>query len=193
VTLLDLDPCALQCALLSASASGLAADWASGVIAPSGAMSLAESHSERTAMDAFQRELMSTASLSTRKTGTRVCPVTAQVFDWGAPWHGSPVDVVLGADVLYDASAVTPLATRIPEMLGRGGGGGRRVLLTDEAKRSPENRQRFMMELAEIDSKIVVEMNYTRSGTGGNKDVQMIVLRQQEWGETVGLPLSSGL
>ena len=122
------------------------------------------------------------------------CNVSAEVFDWRQPFTGEPFDVVVACDVLYDASAVTPLASRLPEMLSRSDDS--QLLLTDMPRRTPALRRRFMEELAAVDGDMMVEMNRIVGAAElpvceEAADVQLVVLRRRQGGETVGLPLSS--
>ena len=61
VILLDIEPCALQCALLAASLSGLDAADAAAIDVPEGALSLAASHEERAALETLQVHLQRAA------------------------------------------------------------------------------------------------------------------------------------
>lgn len=121
------------------------------------------------------------------------CKVNAAVFDWSQPYSGPDVDVVLACDVLYEDAAAEPLAQALPAMLG--GRHTQRILLADPPARAPEYRKRFMTKLAENDVHLAVEVNRvmrgSRSEVKGDHDVQLVVLRRKDGGDTVGLPLSA--
>jgi predicted nicotinamide N-methyase len=122
------------------------------------------------------------------------CPVHAAHFDWSQPYDGGTFDVVVACDVLYEETAAAPLARIIPQMMG-GGGSEKRLLLTDVPKRSPKHRRNFMTLLEQADTRLAVEVNrvVTEAEAGLEHDIQLVVLRQREGGDSVGLPLSSVL
>ena len=73
---------------------------------------------------------------------------SAEVFDWNRvdKKRQERFDAVLACDVLYEESAVAPVAELVPK-LARGGGG--RFLLGDPPRRAPRNRARFKSLLVE--------------------------------------------
>ena len=73
---------------------------------------------------------------------------SAEVFDWNRvdEKRQERFDAVLACDVLYEESAVAPVAELVPK-LARGGGG--RFLLGDPPRRAPRNRARFKSLLVE--------------------------------------------
>lgn len=86
------------------------------------------------------------AELSIRANGFEG-RVTTQVFDWNAVDEGQEkFDTLLACDVLYEASAVAPVAELVPKLV-RGGGG--RFFIGDPPLRAPKNRARFKSLLTE--------------------------------------------
>ena len=73
---------------------------------------------------------------------------SAEVFDWNRvdAKRQERFDAVFACDVLYEESAVAPVAELVPK-LARGGGG--RFLLGDPPRRAPRNRARFKSLLVE--------------------------------------------
>ena len=73
---------------------------------------------------------------------------SAEVFDWNRvdEQRQERFDAVLACDVMYEESAVAPVAELVPK-LARGGGG--RFLLGDPPRRAPRNRARFKSLLVE--------------------------------------------
>lgn len=73
---------------------------------------------------------------------------SAEVFDWNRvdAKRQERFDAVLACDVLYEESAVAPVAELVPKLARSGGG---RFLLGDPPRRAPRNRARFKSLLVE--------------------------------------------
>jgi predicted nicotinamide N-methyase len=157
VVLLDREPLALQCGLLSARATGLPSVDA----APSGLSATAEAAlggagaagaaAAADAVAAERRASHAAAGSSGSSNGgssdgapaAAAAPgaVRAAVFDWSSPPALPRFDVVLACDVLYEADAVGPISEVVPRLLKSSGG---LLLLADPPNRTAANRERFL-------------------------------------------------
>lgn len=179
VDLFDREPRALQCALLTAAASGLSP--------LTSAASFSVTSEEKEALLRLQEQL---------KAGNvhvlHQCKVTASEFDWHQPFSGQPYDVVIACDVLYDASAVSPLATLLPCMLGPGAEvyGWNRLILTDPPERTPHHREDFLAKLAAQHPDMVVEFTSSNSvdehGVSGSVLIMALRRKAPGGGDTIG-------
>jgi ETFB lysine methyltransferase len=149
VTLLDREPKALQCALLTAAASGVEINTSPAAFSDSAA--------EAEQLEQFTARLqMSGAQHNSAVHGQRGT-ISAALFDWNNEFAGDPYDTVIACDVLYENYAVEPLARLLPTMLAGPVRDGRRILLTDPQDRTPEHRRRFLDLLAQQDPTLVVD------------------------------------
>lgn len=179
VDLFDREPRALQCALLTAAASGLSP--------VTSAASFSVTSEEKEALLMLQEQLKADSGHVPHP-----CKITASEFDWHQPFRGRPYDVVIACDVLYDASAVSPLATLLPSMLAPGAEvyGWNRLILTDPPERTPQHRADFLAKLAKQHPDMVVDFTSSNSvdehGVSGS--VLMIALRRKApgGGDTIG-------
>jgi hypothetical protein len=90
--------------------------------------------------------------------GERACALSAAVFDW----HSPPADlrrfdVVLACDVLYEADAVGPISAVVPKLLKSTSGA---LLLSDPPNRTAANRERFLQLLREGAAPFAIEESY---------------------------------
>jgi predicted nicotinamide N-methyase len=179
VVLLDREPLALQCALLSARATGLAAVVAlpSGLDPASGSSlggpEAAEAAAAADAVAAERRASHAQAGSSSGGGGggggdaarSGGCAVRAAVFDWGRAPQLPRFDVVLACDVLYEPEAVAPISEVVPRLLKSSGG---LLLLADPPNRTAANRERFLALLREGPTPFAVDECYEhRWGPGG--------------------------
>lgn len=179
VDLFDREPRALQCALLTAAASGLSPLTT--------AASFSVSLEEQESLLQLQQQLRAGSAHE-----PSACKVTATEFDWHQPFTGNPYDVVIACDVLYDASAVSPLAKLLPSMLAPSKEihGRNRLILTDPPERTPQHRADFLAQLAARYPDMVVDLttttNVDKHGVSGS--VLMISLRKKVpgGGDTIG-------
>lgn len=172
VSLLDREPKALQCALLTAAASGLHTETS--------AASFSESKEEVDSIEQFTHNLRSAATVEGRLQQEQSCTIEASVFDWNNEFKGEPYDTVIACDVLYENIAVDPLARLLPTMLAGPVKDGRRILLTDPQSRTPDHRQRFLDLLAEHDNTLVVDFVKTvtvEHATSAGAPVKVIPIR----------------
>jgi len=177
VVLLDREPLALACALMSARASGLQqvdgqvllrdANQPRGLWA--GRRKAAGQSSA--VIDAFD-QLGSKAQASGGATGgaaaaasasaapamsSSACTVQAALFDWSKPVTLPRFDVVLACDVLYESDAVDPIAAVVPKLLKSTSG---LLLLADPPNRTAHNRERFLRLLQEGSTPFAVDECY---------------------------------
>ncbi len=108
----------------------------------------------------------STSTLDIRLTGTgldRLCQeagtsastlpsagslIRARTFDWArSELLEEKFDVLIACDVLYEGSAVQPIAELVPRLLS--GASGSRLLLADPPTRTAHNRERFLQLIKE--------------------------------------------
>eukprot|EP00892_Ulva_mutabilis_P006949 jgi/Ulvmu1/4626/UM002_0357.1 len=184
VDLFDREPRALQCALLSAVASGLSP--------LTSAASFSTTPEEQEALVQLQAQLKADCDNS-----PSICTVTASEFDWHMPFIGRPYDVVIACDVLYDASAVDPLVKLLPSMLAAGveRNGWNRLILTDPPERTPKHRADFMEKLAAEHHDMVVDFlrraSVDQHGVSGLALVIALRRKAPGGGDTVGLSPTS--
>jgi len=173
---MDRETCALQCALLTAAASGVRP----AISAAEFSTCAAEAQAIRSLEDACPR------------SDVTACVLRAAPFDWNLPVESSGFDVIVACDVLYEDFSVSPLSTVIPALCGRASR-GQRLLLTDPPHRAPENRRRFLEALMENDRELQVQQSkvVTACVDGAPADVQIVLLQRRSGAATVGLPLSS--
>jgi Lysine methyltransferase len=149
VTLIDREPKALQCALLTAAVSGLKTTV--------NADALSESEHEAKELRDFTQSLHTYAATDSSIAGGQSGDISASLFDWNNEFVDEPYDTVIACDVLYESMAVEPLARLLPNMLAGPVQDGRRILLTDPQDRTPEHRKRFLDLLAQHDPSLVVD------------------------------------
>lgn len=149
VTLLDCESKALQCALLTATASGLRTAVSAG--------DFSESEQEAAALQRFSQSLQVHEGTDKRTEGEASGIINAAVFDWNDEFVGDKYDVVIACDVLYETLAPEALAHLLPAMLAGPAQDGRRILLTDPQDRTPKHREKFLRLLARNDPTIVCE------------------------------------
>jgi hypothetical protein len=122
-----------------------------------------------------------------------------QLFDWNQPDFSTKFDIVLACDVLYEPSAVDPIASIVPKILKSAGG---HLLLADPPKRTAHNREKFIQLLAQAVPRLVVEessvvecevQQLDRDIIGGVNGpavpVQVMLFRKVLGTDTVGLKL----
>lgn len=134
VTLLDREPKALQCALLTAAASGLKTTTS--------AAAFSESETEAKELEHFTKRLQASATADSSTAHGQGGTLGACLFDWNDDFSGVTYDTVIACDVLYENVAVEPLARLLPMMLA-GAEQDSRILLTDPEHRTPDHRRRF--------------------------------------------------
>jgi ETFB lysine methyltransferase len=183
VVLLDREPCALQCALLAATANGFSCMNAS---------TLSNTDFEVSALRSFQQALQISCSKPRQELvgGVHNKPtITASHFDWNVQPAASDFDVLAVCDVLYEEFSVEPLAKVLPCMLRPGA--GQRVLLADPCRRTPQNFKHFMGMLASKRTDFIAVSSYVvrQDFEGGSVQVQLVNLKIREGGETVGTRL----
>ncbi|KAF8060503.1 Mettl20 [Scenedesmus sp. PABB004] len=237
VVLLDREPMALQCALMSAAASGVAgvqglesvalrplgAAGAAGGggdaarAAPEGLLQLAELYAQQSRLlqqsqPAQQSAQQPRAQLAPQplapadaRRGGGGGVLRGELFDWNAPPAGEGFDVVLACDVLYEDSAVAPVAAAVPRLLRRRGGGA--LLLADPPNRTAANRARFaallaappggggarlVLEESAVTACDVEQLDPEMAGGVGSAEsvpVQLMTFRAPVGNDTVGLKL----
>lgn len=171
VVMLDREPLALQCALLSARATGLTAQ-------------------DPAAFDPRPSVAPDSGPASTSSAGPRV---SAREFDWTQklPRDLGEFDVVLACDVLYESFSVEPVARVVPELLDLE---ETRLILADPPTRTEANRQRFVdllegagfsLEEASMESAVLdgttreaQDNLYAMVGKGALPKVQLMVFRR---------------
>lgn len=149
VTLLDREPKALQCALLTAAASGLKTAVS--------AAAFSDSEEESVELQRFTQCLQASTTPYCRAGCTQDCMISASIFNWNDGFVGEQYDTVIACDVLYEEVAVEPLARLLPKMLACPAQVTGRILLTDPQDRTPKNRTKFLDLLAHHDPSLVVE------------------------------------
>ncbi len=169
VVLLDREPLALACALMSARASGLAQvdDQLQG--ADAGVQATIAAGAGVAAADGDRSATHAQASTSGSGSGDPVTPagaVRAALFDWSRPPSLARFDVVLACDVLYEPDAVDPIASVIPRLLKSTSGA---LLLADPPNRTAPNRERFLRLLREGAAPFAVEECYEYRWGGGRR------------------------
>jgi predicted nicotinamide N-methyase len=210
VVLLDREPLALECARLSAEATGRGrfevarppAEEAIAVVAGSDEASSSSLRPLTSIHDVLGDG--ATVEEQHQQKNQRV-RVSASPFDWHArplpPHLRRKFDVVLACDVLYERDAVEPLAEVVPLLMADGA----RLLLADPPARTAENRKRFL-ELLErgggkgrrrfaVDEAALEQCaprQLDRELLGGQQEgrpvpVQLLHLRAVEGNDTVGL------
>lgn len=192
VVLLDREPMALSCGLMSAAASGvegvrglehlqqLVTDEVGQVQSPASSSSQAlviaqllehqkavslqqqpevghptqqEQQQQHNSQPALQQQLQPTdstplqqdASMSAQQAyqaALAKCTYRALPFDWNSSHVTERYDVILACDVLYEAEAVSLVASAIPRLLKPGGSST--LLLADPPNRTAANRQKFL-------------------------------------------------
>ncbi|KAL0031958.1 hypothetical protein WJX79_008528 [Trebouxia sp. C0005] len=176
VVMLDREPIALQCSLLSAQACGVVSvqDYTQ--------------HAEPEAASSSQHQSLPSQPDSDQQASTS--QVSAQHFDWGDPSCQGNYDVALACDVLYEPYSVEPVARITPRLLNHRTG---RLLLADPSHRTKANRDRFLQLLGgqpksamllQESSEVTIQMDDQDSL------VQLQLLRMKQGKETVGLKLS---
>lgn len=192
VVMLDREPVALQCSLLSAQACGLQSvqdytqhgqseatpghqhqqpsDWKGASVLPEGS----NSHAAQSA-----------------KAG--LLQVHAELFDWSSPSSQASYDVALACDVLYEPYSVEPIANITPQLLNSQTG---QLLLADPSHRTKHNRDRFLQILAGQSrapmllreaSEVTVRMDEQ------DTQVQLQLLCMKQGQETVGIKFNAGV
>lgn len=163
VVLLDREPLALECARLSAEATGRGGAFEVARPAPDDAatssVAVVAGGNDLRPLTSIDEVLGMSAADGGNDAPTPTTPtpktlVRAEPFDWAArPLPASLArrfDVVLACDVLYERDAVGPLAEVVPLLMSDSApGGGARLLLADPPARTAENRERFLRLLAE--------------------------------------------
>ena len=211
MVLLDREVCSLQCALLTATASGLHTTQSAAELStcPKEAASIlafeaqcratSESHPSPTHPNTQTPDAQSNNFTEANATASSLTPVQgahgivrALPFDWNLPCIESDFDVVIACDVLYETYSVEPLSNALPSLLGRGAR-EQRLLMTDPPKRAPANRQRFMELLMSGKSDLQLQRTKVISAhaQGMDADVRIMILQRRSGEGTVGLPLSS--
>lgn len=178
--LFDREPRALQCALLTAVASGLSPSTS--------AASFSTNAEEEQMLVQLQTQLKADCSNTPHP-----CKLAAHEFDWHLPFAGQPYDVVIACDVLYDSCAVAPLAQLLPSMLATTveRNGWSRLILTDPPERTPQHRADFLATVAAQHQDMVVDFTQRvivdQHGVSG--PVLVIALRRQSagGGDTIGI------
>lgn len=216
VVLMDREPMALHCAALSAVASGvqnvpqphhLPASWPTFC----GEEDEAQQHpwhpttssssvqtqqdAERVATRSSSNGTTSTSTSSSTSSGT----LRVQLFDWNTPDLSTKFDTVLACDVLYESSAVDPIAAIVPKILKTSGG---HLLLADPPNRTAHNRERFIQLLGQAVPRVAVEESSVvgceveqldREIIGGVNGpavaVQLMLFRKVLGTDTVGLKM----
>ncbi|KAF6264324.1 hypothetical protein COO60DRAFT_176136 [Scenedesmus sp. NREL 46B-D3] len=84
----------------------------------------------------------STTSSTRSSNSSSRAVLRASTFDWSSPAVPERFDVVLACDVLYEDTAVEPVAAVVSRLLKRGSGSS--LLLADPPNRTAANRQRFV-------------------------------------------------
>jgi predicted nicotinamide N-methyase len=211
VVLLDREPLALECARLSAEATGrgrfevarppAGEEEAIAVVASDEA----SSSSSLRPLTSIHEVLGDGATVEQRQPQHKNrARVSASPFDWHArplpPHLRRKFDVVLACDVLYERDAVEPLAEVVPLLMADGA----RLLLADPPARTAENRKRFLELLARgsgrgrrfcVDEAALEQCaprQLDRELLGGQQEgrpvpVQLLHLRAVEGNDTVGL------
>ena len=203
----DYEPAALQCALLSASASGLQTPLASCVPSAPASVSMAESPGALAQMDALQKALQSEAHdvqqpdrFPSDQAGA-ACAIDAMRLDWTEPYTGPTYDVVIACDVLYEGPASAPLAALLPKLLNQNPRRDSHIVLSDEPTRTPYNRKAFCEKLAENDPGLILELDTLAPAMhrdaaesqkeSSREDKQIVVVRRAQASDTVGTPLTA--
>lgn len=168
VTLMDREPLALTCSMLSAIASGVplsldacrdpAADVTTAAridrehgstsaagssqlpIGSRAAAWLLDADSAEEVVSSLKAELSSLGIVVRNRPNCGT--VAAKLLDWDRPqtFGHTHYDVLLATDVLYEAESVAPIATLAPRLLCPNSG---RLLLADPAERTRRNRELF--------------------------------------------------
>ena len=122
------------------------------------------------------------------------CHMSAQLFDWSAPQALSGFDVILACDVLYEDFSVEPLADLVPSLLSKGPHA--RLLLSDPAARTPQNRERFLQLLGSrrdglslnVEEAVTSNFEFKDSPQDGLQTaVVLTTLRRRLGGDMVGV------
>jgi predicted nicotinamide N-methyase len=171
VVLLDREPMALYCGLLSAAASGIAgvtgteqlqqlvADESSGSGAGAGSalhavllsqllkqqqqeQQGASPQSDQQPEQQQQQQPQDLANVLPDQPLSAHCIYRALPFDWSTSKVTERYDVILACDVLYESEAVDLVASVIPKLLKPGNSSS--LLLADPPNRTVANRQRFL-------------------------------------------------
>jgi len=171
VVLLDREPMALQCALLSAAACGVAVGGAPddlGEFCPG-------SDPPR-------------GHAAARPGAGRI---EAALLDWFDPRAAASLghfDTVIACDVLYDDASVGPVAALLPQLLGSSGGD---VMLADPPNRTRHNRERFVSAVrGSMGGVRMVEASRRTAALDGlEAPVQLLLFRQHSGGShsTIGV------
>ena len=174
VVLLDREPLALQCAALSAAATGCTRLPPSSTVPDIGPLLAALAALPPLPEASTSAPAGGGPPQQQQRRRLRFdTPIRRETFDW----HADPgalrgtFDVVLCCDVLYEDDAVAPVAAAAAALLRRSGG---RLLLADPPNRKPANRARLGALLAAQSPPLAAQEAERLSCEVNKLDVEML-------------------
>ena len=213
VVLLDREPLALQCALMSAMACGIPsvadprwlgpvdmpkshATFIGDLLAKNGASSTSRYLQDQLSEQAGQHQpavVMSPSEYEDDASSRERPLLEAGVLDWlnpvGLETYGK-FDVVIACDVLYEDFSVEPVASLVPMLLRSDKQTGQ-ILLADPPDRTRHNRERFLELLKDgnLDVKLLESGRRRVLLEGLTSDVQMLLFQRSYYGaqSTLGI------